>query len=82
MKKAIGAILFHYTDITNAESRHRFCSPAEVSWCKYKKDIVTGKSTHEGTINLSKWIYHIIRPVFDALQMTSYYQNAFMVRLK
>ena len=24
MKKAVGAILFHCTDITDAESRHRF----------------------------------------------------------
>ena len=42
MKKAIGAILFHCTDITDAESRHRFCPPREDSWCKYRKEIVTG----------------------------------------
>ena len=52
MKKAIGAILFHCTDITDAESRHCFCPPGEDSWCKYKKDIVTGKSTYKKTINL------------------------------
>ena len=34
--------------------------------CEYKKDIVTGKSTYKKTINLPKWIYNIIRPVFDA----------------
>ena len=67
MKKAIGAMLFHCTDITDAESRHRFCPPDEDSWCKYKKDMVTGKSTYKKTINLPKWIYSIIRPVFDAL---------------
>ena len=60
MKKAIGAILFHCTDITDAESRHRFCPPDEDSWCKYKKDMVTGKSTYKKTINLPKWIYNII----------------------
>ena len=67
MKKTIGAILFHCTDITDAESPHCFCPPGEDSWCKYKKDIVTGKSTYKKAINLPKWIYHIIRPVFDAL---------------
>ena len=67
MKKAIGAILFHCTDITDAESRHCSCPPGEDSWCKYKKDMVTGKSTYKKTINLPKWIYNIIRPVFDAL---------------
>ena len=45
MKKAISAILFHCTDITDAEFRHRFCPPGEDSWCKHKKDKVTGKST-------------------------------------
>ena len=54
MKKAIDAILFHCTDITDAESRHRFCLPGEDSWSKYKKDIVTGKSTYKKTINLPK----------------------------
>ena len=29
--------------------------------------MVTGKSTYKKTINLPKWIYNIIRPVFDAL---------------
>ena len=56
IKKASGAILFHCTDITDAESQHRFCPPGEGSWCKYKTDIVTGK------------LYgHTIQPVFDAL---------------
>ena len=67
MKKAIGTILFHCIDITDAESRYGFCPPGEGSWCKYKKDILTGKSTYKKTINLPKWIYHIIQPVFDAL---------------
>ena len=67
IKKAIGAILFLCTDITDTESRHHFRPPGEDSWWKYKKDIVTGKSTYRKTINLPKWIYHIIRPVFDAL---------------
>ena len=66
MKKAISAILFHCTDIADAESRHRSCPPGEDSWCKHKKVRATGKSIQK-TIHLPKWIYHIIRPVFDAL---------------
>ena len=67
MKKAVGATLFLCTDITDSESRHLFFPPGEDSWCKYKKNIVTGKSTYKKTINLPKWMYHFIRPVFDAL---------------
>ena len=77
MKKAISAILFHCTDITDAESRHRFCPPGEDSWCKHKKDKVTGKSTYKMTINLPKWIYHIIRPVFDALADDEFLSKCF-----
>ena len=54
MKKEISAILSHYTGITDAESWHRFFPPREDGWYKYKKDIVTGKSTHKKTINLPK----------------------------
>ena len=77
MKKAISAILFHCTEITDAEFRHRFCPPGEDSWCKHKKDKVTGKSTYKMTINLPKWIYHIIRPVFDALADDDFLSKCF-----
>ena len=52
MKKSIVAKLFHSIDITDAESRHRFCPPGEEKQCKYK---------------LPKLIYYIVPPVFDAL---------------
>ena len=42
-------------------------SPEKENCCKYKKDIVTAKSTYKKTMSLPKWIYDIIRPVFDAL---------------
>ena len=42
-------------------------SPEKENCCKYKKNIVTAKSTYEKTMNLPKWIYDITRPVFDAL---------------
>ena len=35
MKKAIGAILFHCADITDAGSWYRVYPPGEDSWCKY-----------------------------------------------
>ena len=54
MKKAISAIWFHCTDITDAESLHCFCPPGEESWCKYKKDIITGKSIYKKTTSLPK----------------------------
>ena len=35
MKKAVYAILFHFTDISNLATRHMFCLRDEKSWCKY-----------------------------------------------
>ena len=83
MKKAIGAILFYCTDITDAESRHRFFPTGEESWYKYKKDKFTGKSTYKETVNLTKNGYSILYDQYLMhWQMTSYYQKFFMVRLR
>jgi len=42
MKKAVYAILFHFTDHANPYTRHMFCPRGRDSWCKYwaldKKD--------------------------------------------
>jgi hypothetical protein len=35
MKKSIFAILFHFTDFPNPETRHQFCPRDSTSWCKY-----------------------------------------------
>ena len=66
MKRAIGAILYHCTKFEgyDDEYRHGFCPSGKDSWCKYKKDKVTGKNTHKNKINLAEWIHKIIKPVF------------------
>ena len=35
MKKAIGAILYHFTEIRDPYERHKFCPRDNNSWCKY-----------------------------------------------
>ena len=35
MKKGIGAVLWHCSDITDPEARHQFCPKSIHSWCKY-----------------------------------------------
>ena len=55
MKKAIGAILFHCTDIANpaiALVHHEKRADVNI------KRTVTGKSTYKKTIKLPKWMYH------------------------
>jgi hypothetical protein len=62
MKKATGAILWHCTDFEDSEFRHRFCPKEEDSWCKYQQN-----SDYKPSINLAKWIYDLLLPVFKSL---------------
>ena len=46
MKKTIGAILHHCSDIEDPEKRHLYCLGSADSWCKYWSNILTGKQTY------------------------------------
>ena len=67
MKKAIGAVLLRCSENSDEASRHCFCPQNKESWCKWQKDIITGKSTYKANINLPKWIHDILRPIFQDL---------------
>ena len=67
MKKAVGAILWHCTDMVDIEVRHQFCPKGESSWCKYQRDKITGEKTYKANLNIPKWIHDIIKPVFIEL---------------
>ena len=43
MKKAVGAILWHCTDMKDIEVHHQFCQKEESSWCKYQRDKIIGE---------------------------------------
>ena len=43
MKKAVGAILWHCTDMKDIEVCRQFCQKEKSSWCKYQRDKVTGE---------------------------------------
>ena len=47
MKKGIGAVLWHCSDIQDLEVRHQFCPKSIHSWCKYQSDKITGMSTYK-----------------------------------
>ena len=52
MKKGIGAVLWHCSDITDPEARHQFCPKNIHSWCKYQSDKITGMSTYKPSTSL------------------------------
>ena len=67
LKKAIGAVLYHCTDFTEAETCHQFCPPITDSWCKYQADKINGTNNYKKKPGLPKIIDDFIRPVFISL---------------
>ena len=67
MKKGIGAVLWHCSDIQNLELRHQFCPKSNHSWCKYQSDKITGMSTYKPSTSLPVAIKREIQMVFQDL---------------
>ena len=64
MKKAIGAILFHCTEMNDESSRHRFCPQSRDTGCKWQYDKLKGTNTYKSHISIPKWIHNILKPIF------------------
>lgn len=66
MKKAIGAVLWHCTDLPETQ-RHMFCPQSADSWCKWQKNKLNGTSNVKSKVNLPVAIKNIIEPIFRDL---------------
>ena len=53
MKKAVGAVLFHCTNIPDEEAWHRSCPSTAESWCKWQTDKLNGTHEYKQKVNLS-----------------------------
>ena len=71
MKRAIGAILYHCSNIPDKEIRHQFCPKTKDSWCKWQLDKLNNTSHHKDRINLSLAIKHLLEPIFRDLSSDS-----------
>ncbi len=67
MKKAVGAVLFHCSDIADDNIRHKFCPRIVNGWCKWQHDKLTGESTYKKKLNLPLVIKTVIEPIFRDL---------------
>lgn len=67
MKKSIGAVLYHCSDVADATLRHQFCPRTEDSWCKWQKDRLNNTDTYRQTLNLPMAIKTILEPIFRDL---------------
>ena len=52
MKRSIIAVLYHNSDITNDNERHKYCPTAENSWCKWWLDKLNGTKKYKKNGNL------------------------------
>ena len=71
MRKAVGAVLYHCSDIKDEETRHQFCPTGEKSWCKWQSDKFTGKRQYKQRINLPSVIKNELFPIFQDLSSES-----------
>ena len=67
MKKAVGAVLFHCTDIDNEEMRHRYCPSTRDSWCKWQTDRINGTQHYTKRVDLPVAIKEVLYPIFKEL---------------
>ena len=66
MKKAIGAALFHCSDLDESD-RHKLCPQTMNSCCKWQKDKINDSKTYKAKINLPQAIKILIGPTFRDL---------------
>ena len=67
MKKAIGAVLVHYSENESEELCHLYCPTNENTWCKWQHDRLTGNNTYKSKLKLPEAIKAVIRPIFIEL---------------
>ena len=67
MKKAVGAVLYHCSDITKEEVRHQFCPREPEGWCKWQSDKLKGTSLYKKKLNLPVCIKRLLEPIFRDL---------------
>ena len=67
MKKSVAAVLFHYSESSNVETRHQYCLRTKDSWCKFQADKITGKSTYKEKVSIPAAVHDIIKPIFRDL---------------
>ena len=64
MKRSIIAVLYHISDITNDNERHKYFPRAENSWCKWWLDKINGTKKYKKNVNLPIVIKIELEPRF------------------
>ena len=71
MKKSIGAVLYHCSDISDESVRHQFCSKSGDGWCKWQNDQLSKTKTYRKKVGMPLVIKRLIEPIFHDLSSDS-----------
>ena len=67
MQRAVGAVLYHYSQVNDLAAQHQFCPQGSTSWCKYQADITNGTQTYVHKTGLPVHVCNKIAPIFQDL---------------
>ena len=67
MQRAVGAVLYHYSQANDLAAQHQFCPQGSTSWCKYQADITDGTQTYVHKTGLPVHVRNKIAPIFQDL---------------
>ena len=64
LKKAIWAVLFHFSETCDLETKHKMCPSTSDSWYKDQVDKINGTNSYEENIGLPTSVKKKIYPTF------------------
>ena len=64
MKKNFCALLYHYSEAKDPDTRHQFCPRGIDSWCKYQTNLSNILEPYEPSLTLPISIRDLIKPIF------------------
>ena len=64
MKKALGEVLFHCSEVSNLDTKHQMCPRGPGSWCKYQADKQNNTTTYKDKPELPAAVGELTKPMF------------------
>jgi hypothetical protein len=67
LQKAVGAVLYHYSESRDPQARHLFCPTGSLTWCKFQADIANGTKDYVDKPGLPSHLRDALKPIFTRL---------------
>ena len=77
MRKAVGAVLFHCSEVASVDSRHQFCPKSASSWCKLQVDEAMNTHSYIDKPGLPIPLRKKLEPIFRERSSTDLLKKVF-----